>query len=376
LDIQFAATIIPSFDAPNKKRTMSRILFLGTFPPPLHGMSFINQALCERLLDQGVEIEILDTSPTSLKRDYLTRLSRGRRIIAAWSQLLKADNKRAKLYIALSGGWGQVYDILSLALARAKRMGRIIHHHSFAYLHHKRWLTSLLFFIAGRESIHILLCTDMEHLIRAKYGVHKTLLLSNLAFSLPDIRSRERREVRAVGFLSNVTTEKGADEIIALAYSLHENMIPVRMIVAGPCLDSSLEKRLRSAEKDGVLVWRGGVYGMDKTRFWREIDVFIFPTRYKNEAEPLVVLEALAAGLPVITYQRGCISEQVGEAGIVIPADDDFIQSATSVLRAWKDTPEEYQYYVRRTDELYRDLFLKAEIQWKELLLEIEAGNQ
>jgi glycosyltransferase involved in cell wall biosynthesis len=51
----------------------------------------------------------------------------------------------------------------------------------------------------------------------------------------------------------------------------------------------------------------GPVLGDAKKEFFAELNTFVFPTRYRNEAEPLVILEALMNGCPVVANNRGCI---------------------------------------------------------------------
>ncbi|MCC2668554.1 MAG: glycosyl transferase group 1 [Armatimonadetes bacterium] len=57
-------------------------------------------------------------------------------------------------------------------------------------------------------------------------------------------------------------------------------------------------------------------------RLFAEADLFVFPTR--ADCLPLAVMEALAAGLPVITTRVGALAEAVvhGETGLVISPDD------------------------------------------------------
>jgi glycosyltransferase involved in cell wall biosynthesis len=49
-------------------------------------------------------------------------------------------------------------------------------------------------------------------------------------------------------------------------------------------------------------------------------DVLVLPTR--ADAVPWVLIEGMAAGLPVITTPVGAIPEVVGQAGIIVPPDD------------------------------------------------------
>jgi glycosyltransferase involved in cell wall biosynthesis len=53
------------------------------------------------------------------------------------------------------------------------------------------------------------------------------------------------------------------------------------------------------------------------------ISAFVFPTR--NEAQGLVLLEALASGTPVVAYGRCCISGDMGQTGgLVVPVGASF----------------------------------------------------
>ncbi len=55
---------------------------------------------------------------------------------------------------------------------------------------------------------------------------------------------------------------------------------------------------------------------------FEQADLFVLPTR--ADCSPLVVLEALAAGLPIITTHIGALAEVVkdGDTGLVVPPDD------------------------------------------------------
>ncbi|EQD34016.1 Glycosyl transferase, group 1 domain protein, partial [mine drainage metagenome] len=81
-----------------------------------------------------------------------------------------------------------------------------------------------------------------------------------------------------------------------------------------------------------------------KNAFFDGIDTMIFPTLYANEAEPLVIHEAMQHGLPVIAYGRGCIPEVVTpECGRVIPPDEAFVPAALAQVAAWMQAPEMFQ---------------------------------
>lgn len=342
------------------------VLFIGTFPPPIHGMSAINKSVLERLQAEGIAIKKLNIAPKSLKRDILSHLSRIKNIFHAWFYLIFTRKNCSKLYIAISGGWGQVYDIVSIVIARLKGMTCVIHHHNFAYVQEKRFITSFLISVAGKDALHIVLCESLGCLLRKQYGVTEILILSNLTFSYIQMQKHTRNIINSVGFLSNITKEKGGETIIEFARMIKLANIPVCVIVAGPCEEPILASKLQRAMDEGILEWRGPVYGKKKAKFWSDIDVFVFPTI--NEAEPLVVWESLAAGVPVITYELGCIREQTGSVKTLIPRDEDFIPGALSILEKWITDIDEYQFQIQSAQERYR---LKSEDSmkhWREFL--------
>jgi len=353
---------------------MNKILLLfGTFPPPLHGMSAVTQAVYDRLHSMRLSLVRVNTSPPTLKGG-LYRLQRLPMMLTAWSQLVRFGRKQV-LYIPLSGGWGQIYDIGTLLLARILGMQRILHHHSTAYLVRKRWITNTLFAVAGKDAVHIVLCDTMRSALLGKYKCPKIILLSNLAFFPMRQAQRTRKQLQTIGFLSNLTTEKGSWEVIELARAIQERRWLLQIVVAGPCLEPDLAQALRQAEQEGILQWRGAVYGEDKQRFWGGVDVLVFPTQYSNEAEPLVVWEALAAGVPVIAYDRGCIRGQVGLAGKIIPKEQDFIAGGLEILDEWMNTSTKYQNAVTMAQKHYRYMHGNAEIEWKNFVKLLKDRN-
>jgi glycosyltransferase involved in cell wall biosynthesis len=63
-----------------------------------------------------------------------------------------------------------------------------------------------------------------------------------------------------------------------------------------------------------------------------ESSVFIFPSQYAFEAQPLVLLEALAHSLPIVGYSSGQISEMISsESGSRLVATGDLEQLQVEV---------------------------------------------
>jgi glycosyltransferase involved in cell wall biosynthesis len=79
--------------------------------------------------------------------------------------------------------------------------------------------------------------------------------------------------------------------------------------------------------------FHGIVVGEAKTRVFESADIFVFPTFFPVETFGIVNLEAMEAGLPIITTSRGAIPEIVedGVNGYLI-AENDPEELAAKIL--------------------------------------------
>ncbi len=139
-----------------------------------------------------------------------------------------------------------------------------------------------------------------------------------------------------IGLLSNLCPEKGLDDFLTVCRRAEECGYPWRFRLAGPFLT----KRLETAYGPVVTGMRnldyvGAVYGSEKAEFIQSLDAFLFPTRYPDEAEPLVVLEAMREGVLCIAFGRGSIPELLREGGVVVAPGDDFSTISLAKLAEW-----------------------------------------
>lgn len=346
------------------------VLLFGIFPPPVVGMAIVNQKLADALAVEGFRVSIINESPFFLG-GRIIRLSRLIRFWSAWKKLLFSNEADNIVYIALSGRWGQLYDLVTALIARIKRYPIVVHHHSFAYLYNRNLLSSILFMILGEKTTHIALCKTAQELLWAQYHISNILLLSNLVFfpSHPSVHSISKPV--NLGFIGTVTIEKGAHIVIDLAYAIKAENLPYKITIAGPCYDDRLKARIEEAQRNGVLEWKGLITGYEKEVFWQSIDALIFPSSYLDESEPLVIWEAMAAGVPVLTCRRGCIKEQLGMTGYLFD-HVNFTESVISILKLWHNNPTLYQKEVSKVRKQYLQAREEAVQQWKNFVCMME----
>ncbi len=118
-------------------------------------------------------------------------------------------------------------------------------------------------------------------------------------------------------FLSNLFAEKGIFDLLQVFEKLcHENSNISLSIAGAPLynfdkeLQQYLAKRPHLKERVNYL---GPVYGEKKVQLLKDSDIFVFPSYFSEECFPLVILEAMAAGLPVVASDIGAVSEIISE---------------------------------------------------------------
>ncbi len=319
---------------------------VGVFPPPVHGMAMVNAAMYEQLCSRGASPLVLNLAPATLQRSWLNRLGRIRRVVACYvsflGQLRHAGAQT--LYVGLSGGWGQLYEALFALTARVTNRHIFLHHHSFAYLDHATLFTRLLVWCSGPSATHVVICELQASRLKQHYpGVARTMVISNAAITnLVTLPARTRTTVARIGFLGNISFAKGISEVIAVAERLLTSSVDFEVYIAGPFEDPAAETSVTDAsQRLGNIKYIGSKYGSEKDAFWELIDVLLFPSKYVNETAPLVVYEAMARGIPVIAWSRGCLGEMMPpNAGVLVPQGQDYVTVAVEHLLEWKDQPE------------------------------------
>jgi glycosyltransferase involved in cell wall biosynthesis len=240
------------------------------------------------------------------------------------------------LYQPCSGGFGVVYNLGLAAVARAVGLRNVLHHHSFRYIDRRFAPMAWLVRVAGRAATHIFLCEEMQARFEAVYGSVSGVVLPNDVFidrAEAPAPAGSRDGPLRIGLLSNLTAEKGLFEFLDLLRAASAEGL-AEGVLAGPATGDDARAIGEAQQALGAaLDYRGAVHGEEKARFFADIDVFIFPTNYANEAQPLVICEAMAAARPVLAWNRGCIAGQLGEALPPLDRDAPFTPWALDHLR-------------------------------------------
>ncbi|MDF0666488.1 MAG: glycosyltransferase family 4 protein [Nitrospira sp.] len=162
--------------------------------------------------------------------------------------------------------------------------------------------------------------------------------------------------------LSTLSHLKGALVFLqAVPFVLHQRK-DVEFIFAGPWSHAEdkvwADEFIRHEGIEAYLAFSGQVNVAEKLALFDSADIFVFPG-VQQEGQPLVVIEAMAAGVPVIFTDRGCLRDTVpdGEVGLEVPIGDPR-QLADRIL--WLlDHPEAIKAMGVRARKRYEALYTK-----------------
>ena len=132
---------------------------------------------------------------------------------------------------------------------------------------------------------------------------------------------RRKKEGKDVVFVHIGRMMKQKNQKLLLeAFSMARNMVPeIRLIMVGegPLLEAN-KKRAEEEDLKGSVSFTGIV--SDVRSYLAEGDVFVLSSDY--EGLPLAALEAMAAGLPILSTNVGGMADIVTDNGYLVPAGD------------------------------------------------------
>lgn len=125
-----------------------------------------------------------------------------------------------------------------------------------------------------------------------------------------------------ISFMGLIHKDKGLYDLIKVAKRIIENGYNVRVSIAGSGKVEKLSNLIKNNNLKEFIKYYGYLVGEQKDKFFRNSDIFVLPSY--SEAMPIVILEAMAYELPIISTNVGSIPELVNNNinGYLIEAGD------------------------------------------------------
>jgi glycosyltransferase involved in cell wall biosynthesis len=332
-----------------------RVLVLGPLPPPTHGVATFTRDLLSADADE-FELTHLDTSD---RRDA-SNLGRWdpRNIELGFSNLSELASVALRrrpdiVYIPISQNVPAfLRDALFGLQARAFGSKLVLHLHGgyWRELYEKDggpFFRQIARTVLDQASAGIVLGENLRGIFESLMRDRSIHVVEN---GVPDpgawpLRPTEPRRAPVITYLGSLSEEKGVLDLFRAVRLLQKTHPEVELQIGGEFSDAAArEKFLAALKQDNIFVrneFKGLISTESKPAFFAAGDIFCMPTRYRYEGQPLVILEALSAGLPVVSTQHAAVPSTIedGKTGVLLPVNPSPEQIAAALRELVENEP-------------------------------------
>lgn len=310
------------------KNNKNIVLFIVPLPPPIHGSTVMCKYIKDsKLINDGFCCDYVNLSASrNMEEVHKFKWIKIWRFIYAYINVFfKLVLHRYDLcYIALAFHKGLLKDAPFVFLCKLFRRKIVIHLHGKGASQDAenavyRWLLRNTFRNTKVILLSWLLYPDVEQFVK-----RENVSICPNGIPVTDHKYKERNNpVPRLLFLSNLIVSKGVIVLLdALKIMKDKGYSFICDFVGGETKEIDRNRFAEEINKRGLnqfVVYHGKLYGQDKDSILADADIFVFPTFYNNECFPLVLLEAMAHNLPIVTTNEGAIPDEVidGENGLI-----------------------------------------------------------
>lgn len=296
------------------------VLLLGKLPPPYFGPAIATEILINSKLRATNSLYHLNTnvhkSINTIGKIHLVKIWKN---IAIYLKLINIIVKRHPnlVHIPISQSTvGFLKDSLFILICKLLNCKVVLHLHGSNF---KNWLhnssratRSYVEFIIKTTQGIIVLGKNLKYLFADYFPENQIYVVPNGAnYNISKIVRKSK--VANILFLSNLQPSKGVEDVInALVILKKQSNVNYEADIVGQWRDDVTKKICTRLVKDNSLhvQFNLSTFNSNKFTFYAKSDIFVFTPR-EPEGQPWVIIEAMAAGLPIISTDQGAITDMV-----------------------------------------------------------------
>ena len=353
--------------------TKTVVLLIGPTPPPFHGVAVAVQTLLQSCIVEQFRVCHLDLADRrGIQHVNKPDLHDVALFLQQWLKLVNILVRACPrlTYLVLSQSTvGFLRDSLLIWPAYLRGSHIVLHLHGGNF---REWFLGRSWFmkvyvqtVLSRVTRVIVLGESLKCQFDGLVEKCRIAVVSNgidwKAYGAPEksVASSSRYRILHLSTLSHL---KGALVLMEAIPLVVRRRRDVEFVFAGPWSHTEdkewAEKYSMQHDIKEHIRFSGQVDGNEKRALFDSADLFVFPG-VQQEGQPLVVLEAMAAGLPVIFTNRGCLRDTVidGKSGLEVSINDP-CQLADRIL--WLlDHPNDMKAMGKRARQQYESLYTK-----------------
>lgn len=315
----------------------------------------VNRTLIEALGDKFTFTAHCATRTRGVTRQSSLNLINGyyfARHFASWLLTLLRLRPNVAHY-AITSNWNMEKSLAFLTVARWLGAKTVGHLHGGAFMDFwsslPKWRRRLAYRQLRGLGAFVVLSEGWKRAVQEQLRLdpQRLYVVNNPISSIFEEAAREMAIPRAGGIIlcfGVMDKKKGVFDIIEAVSRLPKNLsFEVRLVgpEREPGIRQEVEDRISRQGLAEKVVIIGPAFGAEKIRLFKDAAIFLLPSYVENF--PLVVLEAAAAGLPIITTPTGAVPEffdHNDSAVLVRPGDTNNIAAALTRLLACSELRE------------------------------------
>lgn len=299
-----------------------RILYILHMPPPIHGAAVVGKYIHDSvLINSKFECRYINLAMAGSLEDIgKFSLQKVKMLV----ELMKEIRKEVKgfkpnlVYVTPNAKGGAFFKEFVIVLV-LKGMGCkvVVHYHNKGVsTKQDEWLFNLLYKRFFKDLKVILLGKSLYQDVKKYVKWEDVYICPN---GIPEEVRNKKEVVKGDNplprllFLSNLIESKGVIVLLdALKILKDKGYSIICDFVGGETAEIDAKRFDEEVKKRGLnefAVYQGRIYGNEKNAEIEECDIFVLPTR--NDCFPLVILEAMLHGKPVVTTPIGAITDIV-----------------------------------------------------------------
>lgn len=317
------------------------VIFVGPLPSPITGQSIAFEAA---FLGYSGKKKVLNVTSNSFWGAVVVNIN-----VVMTLFFFLIFSKVTKLYITTSRSRVGFYrDFICINLASLFGVNVINHLHGADFISFRSQTKGLLRKVVdltyNKINVSIVLSESMKEQYTS-YLKMEIVVIPNF-FDKDEIEFRDVNSINGGGvkflFLSNLIYSKGITHLLK-AFKLVSAKYKYKKIelhVAGKSMSDEylsreeIDKIIDTYRGTDDIYFHGVVRGEEKKRLLSSCDVFVLPSFYCSEAQPISIIEAMASGLYILTTDHNYISDLVSsdEGSLINKKDTAALVSAMSEI--------------------------------------------
>ena len=304
-----------------------KVLILGKLPPPYMGPAIATEVILKSALREKFELIHLNTkvneSLSRIGKWSYGKILRSFKIYWGMFRIMQKQNPDLVLIPFSQDTIPFIKDSVFIFIAKMFRKKILLHLRGSNFLGWlgkssslTRWFVKK---VMGLTDGVIVLGENLKYLFAGYFPEKKIFVVPNGADFIFPVRTDHSLRVL---FFANLQRTKGIEDLLqAVKILLDSGTDPFQVDVVGDWREPGMEESSRTYVRSHRLpvIFHAPVSGEKKFYFYANADIFVFPPR-APEGHPWVIVEAMAAGLPIVATDKGAITESVhhGENGFIV----------------------------------------------------------